>query len=100
MTWFEANNEMRKGKIITRERWHNLNWMLWLKQACDIQLSWCKDPILLQLVSKFGKENPDGTKYLPADEAICCFTGGHIITGFDVLESDKKAEDWIVVTFN
>ncbi len=82
---------LKQGKKVARKGWNGKGMYLWLKPATTIQASWCKDPILLDIVNDNGGE-------AEAVGTICMRTADNkILTGWLASQTDILTEDWIEV---
>lgn len=91
MTFGDAIEALKHGKMVARRGWNGKGMYLWLMQPAMVKAEWCKEPHLKALAEKNGGsiEALGSIRMLTAD--------GKILTGWLASQTDILSEDWVIV---
>lgn len=89
-------NLKEKGCFARRESWGD-GYLIWLKEESMIKESWCKDPKLKYVISKYGTLGENGEKQIKGTPFLQMVTPYGVVRPFESYQDDKLADDWILV---
>lgn len=91
LTFGDAIEALKQGKLVCRKGWNGKGMFLWLKPATTIKSEWCKDTILKHIVDTNGGETD-------ALGTICMKTADNkVLTGWLASQTDMLSNDWCIV---
>lgn len=91
LTFGDAIEALKQGKLVCRKGWNGKGMFLWLKHATTIKSEWCKDQILKHIVDSNGGETE-------ALGTICMKTADNkVLTGWLASQTDMLSNDWCIV---
>jgi len=95
LTFGQAIELLKKGKLVSRWGWNGKDMFLWLKPSTVIKKEWCKDPLLVKMIENYGTEDT-----IEGLGTICMKTADKkILTGWLASQTDILSEDWEEVEF-
>lgn len=86
-----AIKQLQNGSKVRRAGWNGKGMYLWLLPACNVPVSWCKEPHLKELAEQNG-----GTVECLASIRMRT-ADAKVLTGWLASQSDMLATDWMLV---
>lgn len=91
MTFGQALDALKDGKMVARKGWNGKGMFLWYMQPTVVKADWCREPVLKKLAEANGGE-------IECNGSIRMFAAdGKVTTGWLASQVDMMADDWMEV---